>query len=64
MDKEVAIVYDCERAGQAAARNVVLRALKTAGATSVKNVILPLKGDKDVTDYLHTRGLTASQAHS
>ena len=63
MDKEVAIVYDCDRAGQAAARNVVLRALKTAGATSVKNVILPLKGDKDdkdVTDYLHTRGLTAA----
>ena len=62
-DKDVVILYDCDRAGQAAARNVVLRAFKTAGANSVKNVILPLKGDKDdkdVSDYLHTRGLTAA----
>ena len=59
-DKDVVLVYDCDRAGQAAARNVVLRAVKTAGASSVKNVVLPRKGDKDVTDYLHTRGLTAA----
>jgi 5S rRNA maturation endonuclease (ribonuclease M5) len=61
-DKDVVILYDCDREGQAAARNVVLRALKTSGARSVKNVVLPLKGekdDKDVTDYLHKRGLTA-----
>ena len=62
-DKDVVILYDCDREGQAAARNVVLQALKTAGASSVKNVMLPLKGDKDdkdVTDYLHKRGLTVA----
>lgn len=62
-DKDVVILYDCDREGQAAARNVVLRALKTAGAASVKHVVLPLKGDKDdkdVTDYFHKRGLTAA----
>jgi 5S rRNA maturation endonuclease (ribonuclease M5) len=62
-DKDIVVLYDCDREGQAAARNVVLRALKTAGAASVKNVVLPLKGDKDdkdVTDYFHKRGLTAA----
>ncbi len=62
-DNDVVILYDCDREGQAAARNIVLRALKTAGASSVKNVVLPLKGDKDdkdVTDYFHKRGLTAA----
>ncbi len=62
-DKDVVILYDCDREGQAAARNVVLRALKTAGAASVKHVVLPLEGDKDdkdVTDYFHKRGLTAA----
>jgi 5S rRNA maturation endonuclease (ribonuclease M5) len=62
-DRDVVILYDCDREGQAAARNVVLRALKTAAAASVKNVVLPLKGDKDdkdVTDYFHKRGLTAA----
>lgn len=61
--KDVVILYDCDREGQAAARNIVLRALRTAGASSVKNVVLPLKGDKDdkdVTDYFHKRGLTAA----
>ena len=61
-DKDVTLLYDCDREGQAAARNV-LQALKTAGAASVKNVVLPLKGDKDdkdVTDYCHKRGLTAA----
>jgi 5S rRNA maturation endonuclease (ribonuclease M5) len=61
--KDVVILYDCDREGQAAASNVVLRALKTSGAASVKNVVLPLKGDKDdkdVTDYFHKRGLTAA----
>lgn len=62
-NKDVVVIYDCDREGQAAASNVVLRALKTAGAASVKNVVLPLKGekdDKDVTDYFHKRGLTAA----
>ena len=62
-DKDVVILYDCDREGQAAVRNIVLRALKIAGASSVKNVVLPLRGDKDdkdVTDYFHKRGLTAA----
>jgi len=60
-DKDVVVLYDCDRDGQAAAINIVLKALKTAGCASVKNVVLPLKGDKDdkdVTDYLHKRGMT------
>ena len=62
-EKDVVIIYDCDREGQAAVKNLVLPAFKTAGALSVKNVLLPLKGkkdDKDVTDYLHKRGLTAT----
>ncbi len=62
-DRDVVVLYDCDREGQAAACNVVLQALKTSGASSIKNVVLPLKGDKDdkdVTDYLHKRGLTAA----
>ena len=62
--REVVILYDCDREGQAAVKKVVLPALKTSGADSVKNVVLPLKGekeDKDVTDYLHKRGLTAGE---
>jgi len=62
-NKDVVILYDCDKKGQAAAKNIVLRALKTAGAASVKNIALPLKGekdDKDVTDYLHNRGLATT----
>lgn len=61
-DRDVVIIYDCDREGQTAAQNVVLQALKTAETSSVKNVVLPLKGDKDdkdITDYLHKRGMTA-----
>jgi len=60
--KDVVVLYDCDREGQAAAANIALKALKTSGAASVKNVLLPLKGnkeDKDVTDYFHKRGMTA-----
>ena len=59
-DKDVVFLYDCDGQGQDATRTI-LQAFKTAGAASVKNVLLPLKGtkdDKDVTDYLHTRGMT------
>ena len=59
-DKDVVFLYDCDGQGQEATRTI-LQAFKTAGAASVKNVLLPLKGtkdDKDVTDYLHTRGMT------
>jgi len=62
-DKDVVVLYDCDHEGQVAVKNVVLRALKTSGAGSIKNVVLPLKGeksDKDVTDYLHKRGLSAA----
>ena len=61
-DKDVVLLYDCDAEGRAAARKVV-QALKASGASSVKDVVLPLKGDKDdkdVTDYLHKRGLTGS----
>jgi len=62
-DRDVMVLYDCDREGQDAAANIVLKALKTSGAHSVKNVTLPLKGtkdDKDITDYFHQRGLTAA----
>ncbi len=61
-DKDVVLLYDCDAEGRAGARKVV-QALKTSGAHSIKHVLLPLKGekdDKDVTDYLHKRGLTAA----
>ena len=61
-DKDVVLLYDCDAEGRAGARKVV-QALKTSGARSIKHVLLPLKGekdDKDVTDYLHKRGLTAA----
>jgi 5S rRNA maturation endonuclease (ribonuclease M5) len=62
-DRDVVVLYDCDQEGQAAARNIVLQALRNSGASSIKNVVLPLQGnkdDKDVTDYLHKRGLTAA----
>jgi DNA primase len=62
-DKDVVVLYDCDPEGQDAAINIVLKALKTSSAQSVKNVVLPLKGtkdDKDVTDYFHQRGQTAT----
>jgi 5S rRNA maturation endonuclease (ribonuclease M5) len=60
--KDVILILDCDKEGQAAARNL-LAAFRTAGAASIRNVVLPLKGDKDdkdVTDYLHKRGSTGA----
>lgn len=61
--RDLVVLYDCDKEGQDAAARMVLPALKQSGATSVRNVVLPLKGDKDdkdVTDYLHKRGLSAA----
>ena len=61
-DKDVVFLYDCDGPGQEATRTI-LQAFKAAAAASVKNVLLPLKGtkdDKDVTDYLHTRGMSGA----
>jgi len=60
--KHVVILYDCDKEGQDAAKGVALHALATAGAASIKNVALPLSGDKtekDVTDYFVKCGHTA-----
>ena len=62
-NRDVVVIYDCDREGQKAAVNIVLRALKKSGAQSVKNVVLPLHGtkdDKDITDYFHTHDGTAT----
>jgi len=59
--KDVVTIYDCDREGQAAAINIVLKVFKNSEIKSVKNIVLPLKGekdDKDITDYFHKRGLT------
>jgi hypothetical protein len=59
--KDIVILYDCDREGQDAAKNIVLNAFKGSEISSIKNIVLPLKGskdDKDVTDYLHKRGFT------
>lgn len=61
--RDVVILYDCDKEGQNAVRKTILPALRNSGAASVRNVVLPLKGtkdDKDVSDYLHERGLTAA----
>ena len=61
-DKDVVIIYDCDKEGQAGA-NTVLKAFKNSEAGSIKNVVLPLKGDKDdkdITDYFHKRGFTGA----
>ncbi len=61
--KDVVIIYDCDSEGQAAANNIVLKAFKNSEVNSIKNIQLPLKGskdDKDITDYFHKRGSTAS----
>ncbi len=60
--KDVVVLYDCDGTGQDAAQNAVLPVLGKSGATSLRNVVLPLRGskdDKDVTDYLVGRGLSA-----
>nr|BDD45325.1 hypothetical protein 3 [Elusimicrobiota bacterium] len=61
-DKDVVIIYDCDKEGQAAVQNIVLKAFKNSEVASIKNVVLPLRGekeDKDITDFFHKRGLTA-----
>jgi len=53
-DKEVIIIYDCDKEGQEAVNRIVLKALKRSGAKKIKNIRLPLKGtkdEKDITDY-------------
>jgi len=53
--KDVVILYDCDEEGRRAVEEVVLKVLSVAGCSSVRNVLLPLKGtreEKDVTDYL------------
>lgn len=58
-NKDVVILYDCDPQGKTAATDIVLPILKASGAHSVKNVILPLAGEKqekDVTDFLHKCG--------
>ncbi|MBU1950036.1 MAG: hypothetical protein KJ927_15080, partial [Candidatus Eisenbacteria bacterium] len=62
-DKDVVIIYDCDTEGRAAVQNIVLKALKESEARSIKNVILPLSGeknDKDVTDFFMKGGHTAT----
>jgi len=62
-DKDVVIIYDCDKEGQAAANTIVLKAFKNSQISSIKNVVLPLRGekdDKDITDYFHKRGFTGA----
>ena len=62
-DKDVSLIYDCDKEGQAAVNTILLKAFRNSEISSIKNVVLPLKGDKDdkdITDYLHTRGFTGA----
>lgn len=62
-DKDVIVIYDCDSEGQTAVNTIVLKAFKNSEISSIRNVLLPLKGDKDdkdITDYLHTRGFTGA----
>lgn len=57
--KDVVLLFDCDKEGQAATRGI-LEGFRVAEIASIKNVVLPLRGDKDdkdVTDFLHKRGL-------
>lgn len=65
--KDVVVIYDCDAEGQAAVNKIILKAFKEAVTSgkvcSIKNVVFPLKGDKedkDVTDYFHKRGFTGA----
>lgn len=60
--RDVVVLYDCDPVGIHAARKVA-QALGTAGVASLRNVTLPLRGDKDdkdVTDFLHGHGHAAA----
>jgi putative DNA primase/helicase len=62
--KDAVILYDCDEEGKRAAEEVVLKALRTAGCASIRNVVLPLKGakeEKDVTDWFICCGFSADQ---
>lgn len=65
--RDVVVIYDCDSEGKAAVNNIVLKAFREAVTSgkvkSIKVIDLPLRGekdDKDVTDYFHKRGFTAS----
>jgi 5S rRNA maturation endonuclease (ribonuclease M5) len=66
--KDVVIIFDCDKEGRAAVNNIILKAFKrvtdpNSKINSIKNVVLPLRGDKDdkdVTDYFHKRGFTGA----
>lgn len=60
--KDVVIIFDCDKEGQKAVNKIILKAFKNSKVNFIKNVVLPLKGekdDKDITDYLHKRGCTS-----
>ena len=62
--KDVVIIYDCDPKGQSAAKNIVLKAFKNSEINSIKNVGLPLKGnkdDKDITDFFHKQERTREE---
>ena len=49
--KDLVIAYDVDPEGQAAVQGVVLRALKDAKVSSIRNLQLPLSGAKDDKDF-------------
>lgn len=60
--KNAILILDCDDPGQAAAKTI-MKVLKKSEAKSIKNIVLPLKGDKsdkDITDFLHKRSLTGA----
>jgi len=60
--KDVVLLFDCDKEGQAAARSI-LEGFRASEAASIQNVVLPLRGDKDdkdVSDFLHKRGFTGA----
>jgi P4 family phage/plasmid primase-like protien len=63
-EKDVVILYDCDEEGKRAAKEVVLKVLKDAGCSSIRNVVLPLSGtkeEKDVTDWFVHCGFSAEK---
>ena len=61
--RNIIIIYDNDKEGQNAAVNIVLKAFKNSEINSVKNIALPLKGDKDdkdITDFFHRHGFTGA----
>lgn len=60
--KDVVLLFDCDKEGQAAVRGI-LEGFRVSEIASIKNVLLPLRGDKDdkdVSDFLHKRGYTGA----